>query len=60
MAYAAPDQKTALLAHGLSMSLLTTWLAALAAGAQCFFGALAATIRVNVQERAAGGKEAGS
>lgn len=60
MAYAAPDERSMLLARGLSMSLLTTWLAAFVAGAQCFFGALAATIRVNVQERAAGGKEAGS
>lgn len=57
LAMAAPDQKSALLAHGLSTALLTTWLAAFVAGVQCFFGALAATIRVNVQERSADEKE---
>jgi len=40
-----------LLSRGLSMSLLTTWLAAFVAGAQCSFGALAVTIRSNVRKR---------
>jgi hypothetical protein len=51
VAFAAPDQRLALLTKGFSIALLTTWLGILVAGIQCFFGALTATIHVNIKPK---------
>jgi arginine exporter protein ArgO len=51
MAQASPELKGALMARGVAVALVVTWLGVLLAGIQVFIGSLAATIRVNVRRR---------
>ena len=49
---AAPDQRMAYIARGISMALHNAWLAIALAGILCFFGSIAVTVSVNRRKAA--------